>query len=60
LLNGCKNVRKSGLLYPNHNPRKMLLDIANLKASDAIAEKITNYAPLSKSTPSKINLMLQC
>jgi len=38
----------------------MLLDLANLKASDAIAEKITNYAPLSKSTPSKINLMLQC
>lgn len=55
-----QNVRKYGLLYPNHNPRKMLLDLANLEASHAIAEKITNYAPLAKSTPSKINLMLQC
>ena len=31
LLKGCKNVKKSGFLYPNHNPRKILLDLANLK-----------------------------
>lgn len=27
----AKNVKKSGFLHPNHNPRKTLVDLENLK-----------------------------
>ena len=40
LLRGCRYVKKSGFLYPNHNPRKMLLDLANLwKAKKKMKKK---------------------